>query len=217
MAKAKGVTHNSVRRFKSLAIGLKELEPFIRNGEHLQTGRPFTKLEGMRSREALANWLICAAADFAHSSERMSFTSDPTGGDGIIYDSKTKRTWRTEHVMVRRPISEKEKENPTPIETQILQAVTKKQKKGGIQYASGKQLVVFVDSGGGNWHPNKVARELPQPLLFDAVWVVGLHGEVVAGKYVYGVTQLDLANGNAPIWLVRIARTFRRWAVSKIQ
>jgi hypothetical protein len=27
-----------VTRFKSLKVGLKELEPFIRNGEHLQTG-----------------------------------------------------------------------------------------------------------------------------------------------------------------------------------
>jgi hypothetical protein len=43
----------SVRRFKSLAIGLKELEPFIRNGQHLATGRPFKRLNGMRSREAL--------------------------------------------------------------------------------------------------------------------------------------------------------------------
>ena len=43
----------SVRRFKSLAIGLKELEPFIRNGQHLATGRPFKGLNGMRSREAL--------------------------------------------------------------------------------------------------------------------------------------------------------------------
>lgn len=47
-----------VRRFKSLAVALKELEPFIRNGEHLQTGRPFAKFGGMRSREMLANWLL---------------------------------------------------------------------------------------------------------------------------------------------------------------
>jgi hypothetical protein len=48
-------------RFKSLAMALKELEPFIRNGEHLQTGKPFEKFGGMRSREILANWLLCVA------------------------------------------------------------------------------------------------------------------------------------------------------------
>lgn len=29
-----------VRRFKSLELALKEIEPFVRNGAHLQTGNP---------------------------------------------------------------------------------------------------------------------------------------------------------------------------------
>ena len=44
-----------VTRFKSLEIALKELEPFVRDGMHLQTGKPFKPLDGMRSRLALAN------------------------------------------------------------------------------------------------------------------------------------------------------------------
>lgn len=216
MIRSHGATNYSVRRFKSLAVGLKELEPFIRSGEHLQSGQPFKQLHEMRSREAVANWLICATANFEHGSDRMSFTSDPTDGDGVIHDSHTQITWRTEHVMVRRPLSAEEKENPKPVETQILEAVAMKQAKGGPPYASGKQLVVFLDSGGGEWYPNKVARQLPRPLLFEDVWVVCLHGPVVA-EYVYGVTQLDLASGNAPIWLVRIGQDFQSWTVTRYQ
>ena len=43
-------------------MGLKELEPFVRNGEHLQTGKPFKRFGGMRSREILANWLLRASS-----------------------------------------------------------------------------------------------------------------------------------------------------------
>jgi hypothetical protein len=37
-----------VTRFRGLAVALKELEPFVRNGQHLQTGKPFQKMGGMR-------------------------------------------------------------------------------------------------------------------------------------------------------------------------
>ncbi len=43
-----------VRRFKSLAVRLKELERLTRSGQHLTTGRPF-KTMSMLSREALGN------------------------------------------------------------------------------------------------------------------------------------------------------------------
>src|SRR6266702_3988074 len=89
-----------VTRFKSLAIALKELEPFIRNGEHLQTGKPFKRFGGMRSRELLANWLMCVAINATVKAERLTFTSDPTGGDGIIHDTTTDETWATEHVLI---------------------------------------------------------------------------------------------------------------------
>jgi hypothetical protein len=216
MKVARGATNHRVRRFRNLKVGLRELEPFIRNGQHLQTGRPFRQLRGMLSREALANWLVCAVANFEHGSERMSFTSDPTGGDGIIHDSDTQTTWKTEHVMVRRPLPTEGRQNRKSVETQILEAVAKKQAKGGAAYASGKQLVVFLDSGGGEWYPNKVARSLRGPLLFDEVWVAGLHGPVVE-HYVYGVTLLSLVVGNAPTWLVRIATDFSSWSVTRIQ
>jgi hypothetical protein len=33
-----------VRRFKSLELALKEMEPYVRDGAHLQTGKPFKQL-----------------------------------------------------------------------------------------------------------------------------------------------------------------------------
>lgn len=45
----------AVRRFKSLKLALREIEPFVRNGAHLQTGKAFKQLGDMRSREILAD------------------------------------------------------------------------------------------------------------------------------------------------------------------
>jgi hypothetical protein len=90
-----------VVRFKTMEVALKELEPFIRDGGHLQSGKPFEKLGGMRSLEALANWLLCAVVT-ATGQRDLTFSSDPVGGDGILIDSKTDETFQTEHVMVPR-------------------------------------------------------------------------------------------------------------------
>jgi hypothetical protein len=54
----------------------------------------------------------------------------------------------------------------------------------------------------GEWHPNTVARRLPEPLHFETVWVVGL-GCVENGEYVYNVTNLDVSEGNAPVFKAR--------------
>ena len=61
-----------------------------------------------------------------------------------------------------------------------------------------------------------VAEQLPDPLHFEAVWVVSLHG-VEAGEYVYNVTRLDLSRGNAPAWCVRIGEDFDSWMVTPVQ
>jgi hypothetical protein len=53
----------------------------------------------MRPREACANWLICAALNEASGASLM-FASDPTGGDGVIFDSETAyEVALTEHVI----------------------------------------------------------------------------------------------------------------------
>jgi hypothetical protein len=200
-----------VRRFKSLAVALKEIEPFIRNGEHLQTGKPFEKFGGMRSREILANWLICVAVNSVNG-DKLTFSSDPIGGDGIICDVATGETWPTEHVMVPRL----RPGEAGDAEALVLKAIEHKRDKGGAAYATGKTLIVFLEAGAGLWFPNKVARQLPEPLHFAAVWVVGLQG-VEAGEYVYGVTNLDLTKGNAPTLLVRIKEDFGAWEVKRTQ
>ena len=80
-----------------------------------------------------------------------------------------------------------------------MKAINDKQQKGGAAYARGKTLVVFVNAGGGAWHPNSVAKQFPTTLDFAAVWAVGLQG-VEDGEYVYGVTNLHVDGGDAPTW-----------------
>jgi hypothetical protein len=203
----------SVTQFKSLAIALKELEPFIRNGRHLQTGKPFGKFGGMRPREMVANWLLCAAVNAADAVE-LTFSSDPIGGDGIIRNAATGDTWPTEHVMVP-PLREGQTGGA---EALILDAIDHKRLKGGEAYARGKTLVVFFDAGtaAGRWTPNKVAQRLPQPVYFATVWVVALI-DVEDGEYVYSATNLDVSEGDAPILSVRISRDFDAWDVMRIQ
>jgi hypothetical protein len=199
-----------VTRFKSLTHALKDLEPFIRNGEHLQTGRPFESFGRMLSREILANWLLCVATNSTDNRD-LTFSSDPVGGDGIICDSVSGDTWPTEHVMVPRLRPGETGE----AETLILEAIEHKRSKGAA-YATGKTLVVFLEAGAGIWFPNRVARQLPDPLLFAVVWVVGLQG-VEAGDYTYNVTCLDISGGEAPAFHVRIGKDFDTWTVKRIQ
>jgi hypothetical protein len=201
----------NVTHFKSPQICLKELERFVRDGQHLQTGKPFGRFGGLRSRELLANWLICAVINAGRRASSLTFTSDPQGGDGILYDTETELGWPTEHVMVPRAAPDETRDIPTL----IVGAVSQKQAKGGAAYASGKTLIVFLEAGLGEWFPNRVARQLPR-VDFDDVWVVGLHGDV-ADEYVYGVTQLDLSGGDAPTWLVRIQKDFGAWEVKRLQ
>ena len=200
-----------VTRFKNLELCLKELEPFIRNGSHLQSGKPFKKFGGLRSRELLANWLTCVAVNSTVQPNRLTFTSDPTGGDGIVVDTLTGETWFVEHVMVP-PIRGKDN---AATEEKILEAIGTKQAKGGKAYAEGKTLIVFVERRGGRWLPNRIAKQLPQN-DFDAIWVVGLQAKT-AGQYIYGVTRLDLRRGACPIWRVYISPDFKSWRVEAVQ
>jgi hypothetical protein len=200
-----------VTHFKSAEVALKELEPFIRNGKHLYSGKPFGRFGGLRSRELLGNWLICAVLNAGRPKASYTFTSDPQGGDGIIYDMETETGWPTEHVMVPKAPARETRDIPTL----ILAAVVKKQQKGDVAYARGKVLVVFLDAGLGEWLPNQVARQLPR-VDFKEIWVLGLHGEVT-DEYVYCVAKLDMSGGNAPTLLVRIGKDFNAWEVGRLQ
>jgi len=203
----------STTEFKSLEVALKELEPFVRNGQHLLTGRPFRKFGGMLSREAWANWLLCAALSKT-SGLSLTFTSDPTGGDGVIIDSATRdAVAQIEHTMAPSPRGRVE----TEPKTLILREVDKKRNKGAA-YADGKTLCVFLNADVGNrtWSPNEVARELPDPLYFKDVWVVGFE-RVDEGDYVYQIAHLDVSGGDAPVMHVRVAKDFTSWTVTWVQ
>jgi hypothetical protein len=152
----------------------------------------------------LANWLVCVAYNSVNG-DKLTFCSDPLGGDGIICDLGTGDTWPTEHALV--PSLQ-----TGDAHALILKAIQKKRSKGKA-YASGKTLIVFLNAGAGNWWPHRVARQLPDPLFFAATWVVGLQG-VESGEYVYGVTCLD---GDAPALLVRIGKDFDTWQVTRLQ
>ncbi len=203
-----------VTRFKNLTIALKEIEPFVRDGKHLLTGKPFQRFGNMRSREVLGNWLICAVINAQSGKDSHTFTSDPQGSDGIILNTETGDTWATEHVMVGQAYNSKEKN--LSIEDRIIFAFSKKLSKGGKAYASGKQLVIFLNVDGGPWHPRKVAKELPTSLSFADVWVVSLLPSE-DNKYVYSVSQLGTVDRDAPTWIVRIDNNFCSWTVSSIQ
>ena len=178
-----------------------------------KTGRPLKRFGGLRPRELLANWLVCVVANAARNTDRFTVTSDPLlNGDGIIYDTEAERPHPTEHVVVPRIRSAVTQDAGTL----ILEKIAQKQARGA-DYASGKTLIVFSLAGAGNWCPNRVARQLPSPLHFAAVWVVNLQGVVELGKYVYAVTHLDLSEGNAPIWLVRIDEDFNNWEIWEVK
>jgi hypothetical protein len=202
-----------VRKFKSMAVALKTLEPYIKDATHLQTGKPFQNFGDMRSREAVANWLLCATAN-AIDGRNLSIasTKDPIGGDGIIHDEDTGDSFPTEHVLVPRQSGGANAD----LQALILKAIDDKRNKGGAAYASGKTLVVFVDADAGGWHANKVARALPDPLYFATVWVVGLHS-VTGGAYAYNVVHLDMSDGNAPVYRVHITKDFDDWQVEAVQ
>ena len=208
---------------KTSPLALKELEPFIRNGEHLQTGKVFKNFGDLRSRELLANWLLCVTSN-DESSRGANDLHDRSGREATASSMtpRRKQPYPTEHVMVpqvKRKPGEGEKCDAIDYEALILAAIDQKRIKGGEAYAKGKSLVVFLNAGGdGAWFPNSVARKpLPRPLYFAIVWVVGLHQAQAGGEYVYGVTQLDVSEGNAMVWHVLIGKNFDTWRVEAIQ
>jgi len=200
-----------VRRFLNLAVALKELEPFVKDCRALRTGRPSKVFAGLRPREIWANWLLCATISAAEGRD-FEFTTDPTGGDGIIRDSATGNTWPTEHIYVPPKVEE-----VVDVDALVLAAINAKNDRGAV-YAENRTLVVFVDVAGGPWHPNRLANRVHNTLHFDVAWLASLHGVAEDGAYHYDVTCLHLDDqGNAPVWRVSIAPGFDGWRVQRIQ
>ncbi len=197
----------------TLADGMKIRARRSDQAQPLRTGRPSKAFKGMLPREIWANWLLCAAINGATGRDNLEFTTDPTGGDGIIWDTSTNETWPTEHVFVP-PVRD---DDSASTEMLILAAIKAKNDKGALAYAGGKTLVVFVDAGAGAWFPNRILRGLPEPLHFDLVWLISLHGVAEDGSYSYDVVGLYWDGGNAPTWRISISPDFLTWRVQRVQ
>lgn len=166
----------------------------------------------MRSREVLANWLLCAVF-IAEEGEQLTFGSDQLGGDGIVWSESTGQVWPTEHVMVPRTGAEK---NPD-VEKRILDAIVQKNSKGGAAYASGKTLIVFIDPPVCRGYPIGWRRTCLNRFISTVAWAVGLQKVTEDGSYIYAFTSLDPEHDPVPIWLVRILPSFDEWDVRRIQ
>jgi hypothetical protein len=205
---------HTVRMFKSMKVALKELEPFVRNGRHLQVGDKFKNFGGLRSRELWGNWLLCAACNASVGDERYTLTSDPTDGDGLVFNVDTDTVMGTEHVFVPGPHpGAPQGRNSDDVGTLILEKIAH---KNDPKY-SGKALVVLCNDPGNGvpWHANKITRELPTGLPFSAIWVMALEG-IEGDSYIYNIAWLQpLAARGVPCW--RLRTDFVTWQVERLQ
>lgn len=208
------VTIYPVTTFVSLRHAARELRPLVHRVQPLISGRGFENFGDMRPREALGNLLVCLAANGGEEGP-FGFSSDPIGGDGIIINRVTQETYPTEHVMVLCRAGQPRPADPA--EDLILNGITRKNDRGR-DYAAGKMLVVFVEGLQSEFHPNRLARRLPDPFHFSDLWLVALQEPVTDGSYRYGVARLsDGPNRPAPIYSVHIAPSFEEWTVTQTQ
>lgn len=201
------VTERSVTAFKSMSIALKELQPFILEPQHLSTFRS-TRFDHSPVREILGNWLICAVGNSYRQKDDLIPTTDPLGADGRILDRSSGETIQMEHVVAHPRGAQGDPES------RILAAIRHKFIRG-VDYATGKTLVVFLlDGEGGYWLPESIYRLMPENLAFDAVWVFSLY-DCQDGYYQYGITQLSEQFKTQPVWLVVISPSFTEWTVKE--
>jgi hypothetical protein len=90
---------HAARRYKDLKLALNDIEQIVYDPRHLMTGKPLLQFGQMLPRELLGNWLLAATIQLVLGGE-ICLWSDPTGGDGIIQDVTTGKTWSTEHVYI---------------------------------------------------------------------------------------------------------------------
>lgn len=200
--------------FQKSVDALAFLEPHVKDGKALQTGRPVAEFGNARAREILGNWLVAAVCNAPEGFDRYLLVSDPTEDtDGSILDLVHGTFQPTEHIafvcMEPSPLSGEER---------VLHAIQQKVDKGGKAYASGKMLVVLLwTASEGPWFPNKVARHLPDPIYFEAVWAISLQYTKPDGSYTYGVTMLKRDLSMCPSFLVHIHPDWQSWTVERMQ
>lgn len=199
--------HN-VKSLKSIAVALKELEPYIRDGSKIKTHPEFKSIK-QRPRELLGNCLLCAVANAERVAETVQIYSDPFDGDGLLVDSATDEKMFVEQVYARA-------EDGKDAETLIAKAFSLKASKGK-QYAAGRTLVILSEAG-GPYFPNRLAHQFRGKHHFRGVWLLGLDAAAIAqGQYSYTVADISGETEPAPVWCVTLRGDFTSWTVARVQ
>ncbi len=194
---------------KDLEVVLGDMEPWVKNPNFLYSGRSGNIK--LLPREILANWLLCAVGNSNANNDPFTFCNDPFGGgDGIVINRDSGEQMVTEHIFVPKH-QKKDKKNAEEL---IVEAVQKKQNKGGKAYAEGKHLIIFCD-GIGNWFPNKVGRKIQKIHNFSSVWAIGLERVENENDYFYWVTLFN--ENHSPASQVKIDFQQKKWSVKKVQ
>jgi hypothetical protein len=197
-----------VKRLKSLAVALKELEPHIRDGRKIKSHPEFNSIK-QRPRELLGNWLMCAVANAERPAETVHIYSDPFDGDGMLVDSATDEKMFIEQVYARA-------EDGDDPEALITKAFSLKAGRGE-EYAAGRTLVILSEAG-GPYFPNRLARQFKGKHHFKGVWLLGLDAAAIAdGRYAYTCADISGDTEPAPVWRVALADDFSSRTVARLQ
>lgn len=198
-----------IQQIKDLKVVLKDFEGMVKNPHFLRVGRQIKNFR-LLPREAWANWLLCVIGNFQNGNENLTFAEDPTGGDGVILNKRSREFMLTEHVFIPEPKTGDTK----TVEDYMVMALEHKVKKGE-NYARGKHLIIFSEAIGW-WYPNRVAKRIVGTHSFASVWAVALQSGDENGYY-YSVAQLIIKNANAPSWRVEIPFNFSDYKVVRVQ
>ena len=181
--------------------------PYMRSRQLIMSGRERPEF-GQKPREIIANWLICAVANYQAGKNEWTFSNDPEGGDGVIVSRSTGDGWRTEHVIALQP----EHLNDDSAATRLVLAVEHKNKRGD-SYAKGSYLVIFAEGLGSTFNPNEVSQRIRGQHAFESVWAVGLQ-EAEQNEHRYWVTCFD--ERPCPCLMVTVNLERAEWSVEQI-
>jgi hypothetical protein len=201
--------NEAIQQIRDLKVVLKDFEGMIKNPHFLRVGRPIKNFR-LLPREAWANWLLCVVGNFQNGNDQLTFSEDPSGGDGVILNKRSREFMLTEHVFIPEPRTGDAK----TVEDYMIMALEHKVKKGE-NYAKGKHLIIFSEAIGW-WYPNRVAKRIVGAHSFSSVWAVALQSGDENGYY-YSVAQLVIDNANAPSWRVEIPFDFSDYGVIRVQ
>ncbi|MBP6879463.1 MAG: hypothetical protein KBF62_01855 [Candidatus Pacebacteria bacterium] len=196
-----------IKQIKDFRIVLKDMEPYVKDGNYLIKGREFTNFS-LRPREAWANWLICVVLRKLQGDD-ITFAED-TVGDGFLIDEKNSIYIPTEHVSALENPHNRQPKG----EDRIIEAINKKIKRGP-KYAKGKILVVFFD-GAEEFFRNKIRESIKGKHQFISIFCVGLL-TIDKNGYAYIVTEFKEEYGDKSLsFKVQINSDFTNWEISQI-